>query len=303
MNRVYQGLGHRNRNTQDSHAAQSVGLMVGGGMLLGTVGLFVEMAGQAPLTGVFFRCVIAALALIGYAVVSGRGKELRIGRHGFVIALITGLLMVVNWTLFFAAIGDTSIAVATLVFHVQPLWVMAYGMVFLGEARSVRRTLAALIVLGGLAVALGPTAFVQAQGGYVRGIGFALLASISYAAVTLLAKTQRQMSAFALATWQCGIGALVLAWWPWLHGFPHGGASWGWLVGLGIVPTAVAYVLLYSGMRRLQAGQIAILQFVYPVTAILVDWIAFDHRLSFTQWLGVVTMGVALWMVGRRASR
>lgn len=277
--------------------------MVSGGVLLGTVGLFVEMAGQPPLTGVFFRCVIAAAALVGYALMSGRGKELRIGRHGFVVALITGLLMVVNWALFFAAIENTSIAVATLVFHVQPLWVMAFGMMYLGESRSIRRILAALLVLGGLAVALGPTGLVQAHGVYMRGIGFALLASISYAAVTLLAKTQRQMSAFALATWQCGVGALVLAWWPWLHGLPHWGASWGWLVGLGIVPTAIAYVLLYSGMRGLQAGKIAILQFVYPVTAILVDWIAFDHRLSVAQWLGVVTMGGALWTVGRRASR
>ena len=274
--------------------------MVGGGMLLGTVGLFVQMAGQAPLTGVFFRCVVATLALVGYAAVSGRGEELRICRRGVAVALITGLLMVANWALFFAALGDTSIAVATLVFHVQPLWVMAYGMVFLGEARSARKILAAVVVVIGLAIALGPAAWVSAQGSYEKGLAYALLASITYAAVTLIAKTQRHLSAFALATWQCGVGGLILVWWPWLHGLPNVGASWLWLVGLGLVPTAVAYVLLYSGMRRLQAGQIAMLQFVYPLTAILIDWIAFGHQLSVPQWLGVGIMGAALWRVGRQ---
>src|SRR2546423_10948188 len=48
-------------------------LMVAGGTLLGTLGVFVEEADQSPLTPVFFRCAFGALALLGYGAASGRG--------------------------------------------------------------------------------------------------------------------------------------------------------------------------------------------------------------------------------------
>lgn len=278
---------------------QGVGLMLAGGMLLGSVGLFVEKSGQAAQMAVFFRCAIGVAALVAYARLSGRSQELRIGSRGLPVALATGLLMVVNWVLFFAALDDTSIAVATLVFHVQPLWVMACGMLFLGEPAHPRRIAAAALALIGLGLAVGPSILAQPQGPYLRGVGYAVLASLCYAGVTLIAKTQRRMSGFALATWQCGVGALALAWWPLLHGLPRQAAAWAWLAGLGLLPTAAAYVALYSAMRQLQAGQIAVLQFAYPLTAILVDRIAFDHRLAPLQWLGVVAMGLALWSLGR----
>lgn len=35
-------------------------LMVGGGLLLGTLGVFLEEAGQSPLTAVWFRCASVA---------------------------------------------------------------------------------------------------------------------------------------------------------------------------------------------------------------------------------------------------
>ena len=84
-------------------------LMLAGGTLLGTLGVFVEEAGQSPLTAVFFRCAFGALALLGYGAASGRWRELRLDRHGLLVVVATGGLMVLNWALFFAAIPRTSI--------------------------------------------------------------------------------------------------------------------------------------------------------------------------------------------------
>jgi drug/metabolite transporter (DMT)-like permease len=280
---------------------QGVLLMSAGGVLLGTVGLFVEKAGQSPLTAVFFLCAFGALILFSYALLVRRGSELRLTAAGFRIAILTGGLMSLNWACFFAAIGDTSIAIATVAFHVQPLWVMAFGMIFWGESRSPVRIGAGFAALIGLALATGLATHSASaeQTRYLHGLGYAFVASLSYTAVTLIAKTQRSMSTFGLAAWQCAIGAILLAWWPWFHGWPDGAAPWGWLIGLGVGPTAIAYVLLYAGMRHLQAVQIAILQFIYPITAILVDHWVFGNRLSPVQWAGVALMGGALWIAGR----
>ena len=47
-------------------------------------------------------------------------------------------------------------------------------------------------------------------------------------------------------------------------------------------------------MARLPTGRILVLQFVYPVAAVLVDWAVYGKTLSVSQILGVAVMGLAL---------
>ena len=79
------------------------------------------------------------------------------------------------------------------------------------------------------------------------------------------------------------------------NGWPTWGTSWFWLAGLGVFHTGLAYVILYAGMARLPAASIALLQFVYPAAALLMDWLVYGHALSALQMAGVGLMGVAMW--------
>jgi drug/metabolite transporter (DMT)-like permease len=273
-------------------------LMVGGGLLLGTLGVFVEEAAQHPLSTVWFRCAFGALALLLWGAASGRLGELRLHGRGLLMAMAAGVLMIANWALFFAAISRTSIGVATVVFHVQPLWVLALGAWWLREKVSKRQAAAAAAALAGLALATGlleQTASAAAWGpGYWLGLAMCLGGSFSYACVTLIAKSAPAIGSFALAWWQCLVGMLLLAWWPLMHGWPEAGAAWAWLAGLGVLHTGLAYVVLYAGMAHLPTGRIALLQFVYPGAAVLVDWLVYGRALSPLQLAGVVVMGLAL---------
>jgi drug/metabolite transporter (DMT)-like permease len=285
---------------------RGVALMVAGGLLLGTIGVFVQEAGQHPLTSVWFRCVFGALALLAWGAASGRLRELRLSGAGLVAALAAGVLMIANWALFFGAIERTSIAVATVVFHVQPLWVKAFGAWWLREPVTRRQLGAALLAMVGLTLATGlvdgaVSPNTEFAGRYATGLLMCLGGSLSYAAVTLIAKQVRERaSSFALAWWQCAVGTVVLAWWPSIHGWPAFGSSWAWLAGLGVIHTGVAYVVLYAGMARLGTGRIALLQFVYPAAAVMVDWLVYGRALSGVQWIGVMAMTAALLAVRRR---
>jgi drug/metabolite transporter (DMT)-like permease len=68
---------------------------------------------------------------------------------------------------------------------------------------------------------------------------------------------------------------------------------------LGAIHTGLAYVVLYAGVSRLRTSRIAILQFVCPITAILVDWAVYGHTLSVMQIAGVMLMAFTLWSVRR----
>ncbi len=277
--------------------------MVGGGLLLGTLGVFVEEGGQDPLTTVWFRCAFGALALLLWGAGSGRLAELRLRGPALLAALAAGVLMIANWALFFGAIARTSIGVATVVFHVQPLWVMALGAWLLREPVSKRQAAAALLALLGLTLATGlldgASAGAADTADYRWGLAMCLGGSLSYAGVTLIAKTWQGIGSFALAWWQCMAGVLLLAWWPLLHGWPAAGPAWAWLAGLGAVHTGLAYVVLYAGMARLPTARIAVLQFVYPAAAVLIDWAVYGRALGATQLTGVALMGLALSSVRR----
>lgn len=281
-------------------------LLIAGGVLLGTIGVFVEEAGQHPLVTVWFRCAFGAMALLAWCLSTGRGRELVLNGRARWVACATGVLMVLNWALFFAAIPRTSIAVATVIFHIQPIWVIVFGALFLRAAISPIQWLATLAALAGLVLTTGllDGAAAAAAGsnnsaGYLAGVLMCLGGSLCYAGVTLLANTQKAISPYAMALWQCLVGTVALVWAPFVLGWPPLGAAWGWLLGLGVLHTGLAYVVLFAGMARLGLGRIAVLQFVYPLTAVLVDWAVYGRTLSPVQLAGVGLMAAALWTLRR----
>jgi len=101
-------------------------------------------------------------------------------------------------------------------------------------------------------------------------------------------------SPIVLVWWQCAIGILVLSWWPIQHGLPSAPEAWAWLFALGVLNTGLAYTLLYAGISRLPSGRIAILQFVYPLAAVIVDGVVYGRVLDLIQLFGFFLMIVAV---------
>jgi drug/metabolite transporter (DMT)-like permease len=279
-------------------------LLVAGGVLLGTVGIFVEEANQHPLVTVLARCAFGALALLAWGLATGRTRELRVQGRSWWIIGATGCFMVLNWALFFAAIPRTSIAVATVVFHIQPVWIMLFGALVLQEPVTSPQKLATLVALGGLVLTTGLVgggdAVVVMDRGYLVGLLMCVGGSLSYAGVTIIAKTEKVVTPFALAWWQCAVGVLLLLWVPWVHGLPSNGSAWAWLAGLGILHTGLAYAILFAGMARLALGRVAVLQYVYPLAAVLLDWLVYGRVLNPVQLLGVGLMAAALLVIKSR---
>jgi hypothetical protein len=73
------------------------------------------------------------------------------------------------------------------------------------------------------------------------------------------------------------VGSVLAAGWPLWHSALTPGLGWWWLAGLGVLHTGLAYEILFAGMARLPSGRIALLQFVYPLTAIAVDALVHAH--------------------------
>ncbi|MBE0588024.1 MAG: DMT family transporter, partial [Hydrogenophaga sp.] len=110
-------------------------------------------------------------------------------------------------------------------------------------------------------------------------------------------------SALVMAWWQCVAGTVALLWWPLAQGWPAPGPAWGWLAGMGVVHTGLAYVLVYGGVARLSAGRMAVLQFVYPASAVAFDALVYGRTLSASQLAGSALLLVGLLVATREKAR
>ncbi len=281
--------------------ARGVAAMVAGGALLGTMGVFLLESGQDPLLAVWFRCAFGLLALSLWVAARDGLSALWPASGGGWPLLGNSALMLLNWWLFFAAVQRVPIGVATVVVHMQPFWMMALAALIWREVPSRRQGLATVVALLGLVLATGVgTQALSAAPGLGQGLLMCLAASLSYAVATLLAhrsagRAGSPAAAWRLAWWQCALGCLVLLPVPLWQGWPAWGPAWGWLAGLGVLHTGLAYGLLYGGMAQLDTGRVALLQFVYPAVAIAVDAAVYGHALRPAQVLGVLLMALALW--------
>ncbi len=274
-------------------------MLAGGGLLMGTIGVFVEEARLGALTLVFFRCFFGMLALAAYCAYKGWLTPRQFTRRTFALALISGVLMVTQWVAFFDAIHRTSIAVSTVVFHVQPFWVVLMGAALFHERLGADRLGWIGMAFVGLVLASGVLAesHIADRTSYTIGIAESLGGSVLYASVTLIAKGLRDFRPHLLTLTQCAVGAVCL---PLIAPFfaplqlAHISAvQWGWLVGMGVLHTGLSYVLIYGALPMLTTPVIAVLLFVYPLTAIAVDAIVYGRALSALQLAGMALIVAA----------
>lgn len=105
-------------------------------IISGSIGAFVLLSGLPVTDVVFWRCLIGALTLLVFIVLS-RQPFSRLTRFTLALAVIGGAALVVNWLLLFAAYSRISIGMATVVYNTQPFMLVLMGMV-LGNGSAPR---------------------------------------------------------------------------------------------------------------------------------------------------------------------
>ncbi|MFI9175479.1 DMT family transporter [Streptomyces lincolnensis] len=270
--------------SQNKGTAQLTTAMV----LSGTLGVFVVESGASPFNVVFFRVLFGALALGGYVLARGWLRD-----HGFTprtlgLAVLGGVFIVFNWVFLFQSYENTSISVATVVYHTQPFYVVLLGALLFRERLTAAKAGWIGVAFAGLILVSGVTPGDFAGGGtYLLGLGQALLAALLYGLSTVVTKRISGVRPHLIALVQVLVGIPLLLPFADLGAMRGTGADWGWLVGLGIIHTGLMYVLMYAAYAQLPTAKIAVLAFTYPAVAMVMDWLVYGHHIGLVQALGV----------------
>lgn len=175
--------------------------------------------------------------------------------------------------------GQTRIGagMAAILNATTPLWAVFVAHLLTRDERlTANRLGGALLGLAGVAVMIGPAAF----GGLNRD------------ALAQIAGTTLLMAPIALVVNR-----------PWLTP-PTNGATWGAIVGLALLCTALAYVIYFRILAAAGATNLMLVTLLIPVSALLLGRLLLDETIDPRQLIGMSLIGLGLIAIdGRLVTR
>ncbi len=258
-------------------------------VLSGTIGVFVVESNQSALNVVFFRCLFGALSLAAFCWYRGMLHRSAFPRNAVLLALAGGICIVFNWVFLFKSYTLTSITVGTVVYHIQPFFVLILSAILFGAPIGIHKSCWIMLAFVGITLITGIySATIEFTLDYWLGIGSAALAAFLYAIATIIAKQIKDFAPHLIALVQTAFGVLLLLPLTNLESVPAVGNHWYYLVSLGVIHTCVLYIFLYSSFKKLTYSSIAVLVFAYPVVAILADYVVYGKTIDLSQFFGIV---------------
>lgn len=277
------------------NSTRAVWAVVAAAVLFGTTGTAQALGpdGSSPLGVGASRLVIGGLALLAVLPLVGGRRSAAVGLWRTPGGLAAGACTAAYQVAFFAAVDQTGVAVGTLIaIGSGPVLAGLLGWVVLRERLSLVWITATALALGGLLLLVGGGA--DSQRVNLVGIALALVAALSYAGYTVLAKQQLQAGHHpaTVITAAFGLGGLLLipvlftqpmAWMT----SPSGAAM---ALYLGLIATTLAYLMFVRGLAVLPAAPVTTLMLAEPVVATTLGVVVLHEQLTLASAIGVALL-------------
>jgi len=199
-----------------------------------------------------------------------------------------------------AAERSVDAGTAAMLINTGPLLIAILAGVFLGEGFPRRLFTGSAVAFAGCVLIGLATSRSGSQAG--AGLALLVLAAFAYATAVVIQKPVLARTSPLRVTW-LGCAAAMIVCLPFAPGLVRdvdagGAGAVGWIVYLGVVPTALGFAAYAYALRRMSAGSVASLTYLIPVAAILLGWALLGER---PPWLAGV--GGALCLAGVALAR
>lgn len=280
-------------------------LILSAAVLWGTTGTSQAFApmGSTPRTIGALRLAVAGICLLIMAV----GRDRRFYRNmPLKPVLAAGVFVAAYQVFFFWGVSLTGVAVGTIVgIGSSPIFAGILGMLFLKEKLHPKWIAATLCAIMGCALLAGSSSALTIS---IPGILLSAGAGFAYATYTIFIKILLPgRRAGAVTAMVFCTGAILLL--PLLYGadlrWVAQPAGFMVILHLGIIATAVSYILFSRGLALTQASTAVTLSLAEPVTAGMLGVFVLGEQLTFTAWCGVfcILSGLSILAIRKPGKR
>jgi drug/metabolite transporter, DME family len=290
-----------------ARAGFGIFLVMASAVAWGTVGVATQalyrISATNPQSIGFFRIALALPALYAAGAFALRRRFLSVAARDLALIALLGAMTALYQLCFFSAIPHLGVAAASVVTLCSaPVMVAALSALLLRERPPARVVAALLGAVAGTALLVGSGPGGSAHGSAARGAALALSSGAGYAVVALCS---RSLAARCHPLQTVSIGftvaaSLLLGYAAW-NGlavtYPLPG--WAILAWLGLVPTALAYVLFAAGVRSVSATSASVATLLEPLTSTALAWLVLGERLGSAAGAGALLLGGAMLALAR----
>ena len=165
---------------------------------------------------------------------------------------------------------------AALLIQLSPLLVAVLAAVFLDERPTIALGIGLVVAFAG--VVLIATSTSDGRHRDIIGVGLCLVSAAAYAVSLVLQKPLVSRLPAIQVTWTaCTVGAVACL--PFAGDLASevrtaGIVDVGWVVYLGVFPTAIAFSTYAFALRHMNAGNLSVSTYLVPPITVLISWVA-----------------------------
>jgi drug/metabolite transporter, DME family len=274
-----------------------------GASLWGLIAIFVRTlsnVGFTPMEIVTIRVATAALILFLGGVFKYRDR-MKIKWQDITLFIGTGIFSIVffNWC-YFTTINQMNLSIAVILLYTSPAFVTVLSFLFLKESMSVKKILSVIGTLLGCIFIAGISSNENvsiSMIGLLTGLG----AGLGYSLYSIFGKIAlRKYESFTVTFYTFLVAAIALI--PITGLWEKGsllmrGDVMLWGIGLGLIPTVIAYFMYTIGLNHIESSKAAIIATIEPVVATLLGVLYYNEKLGLWQLIGSIFILTSVLLV------
>lgn len=287
------------------HQAFALAALFAGATCIGTSALFVKVSEAGPIATAFWRIFLALPFLWLWAVADARRTaSAATANNEHAMMALAGLLFAGDLAVWHWSIKLTSVANATLLANLAPIFVT------LGVWLFFRRAVNPAFVTGMATALLGVALLIGADFGLggreLAGDALGVVTAMFYGAYQItISRLRARLSTARIMAWSGITTSAVLLPLALLTGEQLAAvtvAGWAKLVGLALVSQVAGQSLIAYAMAHLPATFSSVGLLLQPVMAAIFAWILLGEDMGALQMAGSAIVLAGIW-IARRAER
>ena len=284
-------------------------LILAAGALWGTIGFFATLLANLGMKAgpvAFFRVLSSTVMLALALLIKGKGISLfRISRRGLLSCMLIGVVSQAFYNVcYMNTIEQNGMATAAVFLYTSPVYVALLSRLFFREPLTVNKILAIVMNIVGCVLTVTGGVFSEMRISPF-GLVMGLLAGFTYALLPILSRTgASEENPYTAAFYGQLFGALMLFFL--IRPYQNPGTEFTWqiilvLIGFGLIPSALAYIVYYGGMSRItETSKVPVIASVETVVAAVIGLVAFGQTLGAVKILGIALVLCSIAVMNRR---
>ena len=274
-------------------------LLLIGASMLGGSGIFVKLSDSSPSLIAFYRSLFALPFLYAWMKFEERNDSAKIiwDKKTFFFLVLGGLCFALDMSIWNWSLTFTSVANATLMANIAPVFVVIFGVLFLGYKIEIFFVVTLLLALLGVFLVILPGEQIM-----IFGDSLGILAAVFYAGyilsikdLTNILKPARTLFLVTIITTLCLLPISLIE----ADSLILSKSEFFILISYAIFSQTLAQGLITSGISKVSAHLSSLVLLMQPVAAAFYGWFFLQELLSPLQMAGGLIVLAAIYLASR----